>query len=155
MKINNSKISDHAWGDVDKTKLANDLKDNGSIAILNEAYLYIGDKDKVSTYKFPHHNVEDDELVVNKGGVHAAAQRLVSSGDTATDIPKSKAARHLLKHYKAMDEDPPESLTKLSKSYPDLVQHDEKSMEDIIKDKRLNVKVSEKGLLIKRMDMDI
>lgn len=118
INIDNHKVSDKPWGDVSKTELSHKLLEAGDAAAIHECYLYVGKPDEVSTWKFPHHCLEGNTLVVSRGGVHAAAQRLVSGGDTASSIPDKKAAaRHLLKHYKdALKEDPPESLKELAKN---------------------------------------
>lgn len=113
--VDNNSIVSGSWGDIDKTSLANELKEANSPAAIRETYLFVGDLSLTTTWKFPHHILVGDTLKVHRGGVHAAAQRLVSSGATATDIPKRAAARHLIKHYKAMGEEPPESLVELSK----------------------------------------
>lgn len=115
ISINNSDFVEGSWSAVNKTALGQKLEEAGDASAIREAYLFVGDLTKRSTWKFPHHVLQENTLKPHKGGVHAAAQRLVSSGATATDIPKKAAARHLLKHYRAMGEDAPESLTALSK----------------------------------------
>lgn len=113
--INNSDFVRGSWGAVDKSALGEKLAESGNAGAIHEAYLFVGDVEKRSTWKFPHHVLQGDTLKPHVGGVHAAAQRLVSSGATASSIPKKAAARHLLKHYKAMGEEAPESLSNLSK----------------------------------------
>ena len=115
ISINNSDFVEGSWSAVNKTALGQKLEEAGDASAIREAYLFVGDLTKRSTWKFPHHVLQENTLKPHKNGVHAAAQRLVSSGATATDIPKKAAARHLLKHYRAMGEDAPESLTALSK----------------------------------------
>ena len=116
IKIDNSAIVNGGWGGVNKAELGKKLEEAGSAAAINEAYLYSPDKDHRSTWKFPHHVLEGDTLKVHAGGVHSAAQRLVSTGETATSMPKKAGARHLLKHYRAMGETPPESLASIGKA---------------------------------------
>lgn len=115
VSIANDSVVHGSWGSVDKTALKNKLKDAGDAKATREAYLFVGDMEKTGTWKFPHHVLTDDTLKLHEGGVHSAAQRLVSSGATASDIPKKAATRHLLRHYKALGEEPPESLTSAGK----------------------------------------
>ena len=116
IKIDNNSVVNGSWGSVNKTELGQKLSESKDNSAIREAYLFVGDVEKRSTWKFPHHVLAGDTLKVHIGGVHSAAQRLVSSGETETDIPKSAAAKHLLKHYRVMKETPPESLTDLSRS---------------------------------------
>ena len=102
--IDNTKISTNAWSDVDKTALAHKVQDLG-IKYIKEAYLYVGDPDKVSTYKLPHHEVIGGDLVVNKNGVQAAYASLQGARGNKPDLSSDElltAKRHLLKHYKEM-----------------------------------------------------
>ena len=102
--IKNSTISTKPWGDVDKTALAHKVQDLG-IKYINEAYLYVGDPEKVSTYKLPHHEVRGGDLIVNKNGVQAAYAALQGAHGNKPDLSSdelAKAKAHLRKHYREM-----------------------------------------------------
>ena len=103
-EIKNKEISTKAWGDVDKTKLGQDLAELGKSSYIKEAYLVVGDVEKRSTWKFPHHEYKNGDLVVNKGGVVAAYEALQGARNNP-DISaeeKTASAKHLLKHYKEL-----------------------------------------------------
>jgi len=107
IKIDNSKISDRKWSDVDKTTMAQKLEDIGDKKVINEAYLYIEDYDERSTWCCPHHELEDNTLVLNKNGVIAAYQALEGAHGTKPNIPAedlNKAYKHIAKHYKQLFE---------------------------------------------------
>ena len=115
MKINNSKVSDKPWGEVDKTKLRNDLAESGSKAAIRECYLLVPDDSlepemKMSEWSLPHHNIEGDELVLNRAGCGSAAGRF-NQTDFPDETSKRKGARHLKKHYDShLDEDCPQEI---------------------------------------------
>ena len=103
-EIKNKEISTKDWGSVDKTKLGQDLAELGKSNYINEAYLVVGDVEKRSTWKFPHHEYNGKDLIVNKGGVVSAYEALQGARNTP-DISaeeKTASAKHLLKHYKEL-----------------------------------------------------
>jgi HK97 family phage prohead protease len=102
--IRNSIISTTPWGDVDKTRLGEQLAELGKKSYIGEAYLIVGDYEKRSTWKFPHHELKGEDLVVNKNGVIAAWAALQGARNKPNISPKEKrdAARHLLRHYNEM-----------------------------------------------------
>ena len=102
--IKNSEISTRAWSEVDKTKLGQDLAELGKESYIKEAYLVVGDIEKRSTWKFPHHELKGEDLVVNKNGVtsaYAALQGARNNPDITSEDKKA-SAQHLLKHYREM-----------------------------------------------------
>jgi len=121
IKIDNSKISDRKWSDVDKTAMAQKLEEVGSKRAIKEAYLYIEDYDKRSTWCCPHHELEGNTLVLNKNGVIAAYQALEGAHGTKPNIPTEdldEVYKHIAKHYKQLFEaglinDIPEKLKEL------------------------------------------
>jgi len=102
--IKNNVISDKAWGDVDKTALGQKLADLGKENYIKECYLVVGDVEKRSTWKFPHHELQGEDLVVNKNGVISAYQALrgARNNPNISAVEKRDASRHLLKHYREM-----------------------------------------------------
>lgn len=61
----------------------------------------------------PHHEVkENGDIVLNKSGLFAAAAALAGARSDPDLTPEQKAAarRHLLRHYRELEEEPPESL---------------------------------------------
>lgn len=110
IKIDNSTISGKAWGDVDKTSLARRLEEAGSVAAIREAFAYVPDLKSRSTWGGPHHELKGDTLVVNRNGVHALAGALAGARG-GVKWPRSArvaALTHVRKHYRAMEEEPPE-----------------------------------------------
>lgn|GEM_PF-3109381 len=104
IEIDNSKEAANmtgSWGDVDKTKLRNDiLKKANYKSLVKEAYLIVGDdwEDKPSEeLSYPHHEIDGDKLVVHKGGCEAALVRLHGQ-----DITSGPAITHLKKHYREL-----------------------------------------------------
>src|SRR3990167_1742607 len=113
-----SPVSKRAWGDVDKSALGRALADHyaageASKAIVREAYAFVpGDafgKDGEGKPSFtfskgwgPHHELSGDELVVNQGGVQAAAGALggARSEPSLSGAAQAQAKRHIRKHYK-------------------------------------------------------
>lgn len=112
--IDNSTISDKAWGDVDKTALARRLQEGEATpAVIREAFAYVPDLDNRSTWGGPHHELRGDTLIVNRAGVHALAAALAGSRG-GVKWPRSArvaALAHVRKHYRAMEEEPPEGAT--------------------------------------------
>jgi len=139
MKINTSKISNTAWGDVDKSALGSKVADayaSGDItkAQIKQIYAFVPDEafgeDKDGKPQFmaskawgPHAEISDGEIVQNKGGVFAAAGALAGARSkpdlSSSEIATAKAA--LRKCYSQMNMDAPDSLKeaiKIGKGQP-------------------------------------
>jgi len=113
IRIDNSTVSDRAWGDVDKAALARRLQESGSEAAIREAFAYVPDLENRSEWGGPHHELQGDTLVVNRNGVHALAAAL-SGARGGVKWPRSArvaALAHVRKHYRAMEEEPPEGMS--------------------------------------------
>ena len=129
--IKNSEISTRAWSEVDKTKLGQDLVDLGKTSYIKEAYLVVGDIEKRSTWKFPHHELKGGDLIVNKNGVtaaYAALQGARNNPDISND-EKQASAKHLLRHYREMKkqgliEEIPSELEDMAKGIFDVATKD-------------------------------
>ena len=104
--IKNNKVSMTKWSDVDKTKLKDEVKQKGA-AYIKEAFLVVPDVELKSTWKFPHHEMQGNDLVLNRDGVIAAWAALNGARNRPTISPEQKlqAAKHLLKHYKVLKKD--------------------------------------------------
>jgi len=119
IKIDNATICDRAWGDVDKDSLARRLHEAGSEAAIREAFAYIPNLENRSEWGGPHHELQGSPasggqaLVVNRNGVHALAAAL-SGARGGVKWPRSArvaALAHVRKHYRAMEESPPEGMS--------------------------------------------
>jgi len=126
--IKNSSISERPWGDVNKTALKQKLAEMGNASYIKEAFLVVRDLEKRSEWKFPHHELVNGDLVVNKGGVQSAFAALKGARNEPNISAQEKkaAARHLLKHYREMEKQGvidavPEDLIELSKEFDDIV----------------------------------
>jgi hypothetical protein len=107
IEIDNSMESasmEKSWGDIDKTKLRNDLMEaTNSGELVKEAYLIIEDnwEDAPSeALKYPHHELIGDKLVVSKDGIQTALSFLMR-----TDPENTEAKDHLKKHYRELQLD--------------------------------------------------
>lgn len=122
LRITNS-VSGKAWGGIDKSQIWQLLKDaikdrTEAVAdAVREVYAVVkGEVDEKLTDADcwgPHHEVRDDGTVVlSRAGLIAAAAALAGgrSEPNLTDEQKEQARKHLLRHYKELDLDPPESL---------------------------------------------
>jgi len=113
IRIDNSTVSDRAWGDVDKATLARRLAENGDAGVIREAFAYVPDLENRSEWGGPHHELQGDTLVVNRNGVHALAAAL-SGARGGVSWPRSAkvaALAHVRKHYKQLEEEAPEGLS--------------------------------------------
>ena len=129
MKIDRKKVSEAAWGDVDKGALGRRLAagyaaGEASKALIREAYAFVPeeafgkDADGKPTFAAskawgPHHTLSGDALVVNRGGVQAAAGALAGarSKPSLSGAKLKNAKRHIRKHYRALKLEMPDSLT--------------------------------------------
>jgi hypothetical protein len=126
-RIDKNTVSSKAWGDVDKTALRNRLvqglenNESGVQAAIREVYAVIKSSDLTdtpsATWWGPHHEVQDDGTVVlNREGLGAAAAALAGAraNPDLTAEQKREAARHLIRHYRDLNETPPDSLLQLA-----------------------------------------
>jgi hypothetical protein len=126
-KIDNSKVSNRAWGEVDKSSIWQKLKaglDEGAGGVadaIKEMYAVIKapvDADlREADCWGPHHEIQQDgTLVVNRGGVIAAAQALAGARAEPDLTPEqvAEAKRHLRRHYETLELPIPEALGEIS-----------------------------------------
>lgn len=116
-------VSNADWGSVDKSRIWRLLNQGlgeraeGTAAAVREVYAVViaaVDKDLTQADCWgPHHEVRDDgKIVLNKAGLIAAAAALAGARSEPNLTPQQKrqAARHLLRHYRELELEPPESL---------------------------------------------
>ena len=117
-------VSTADWGSVDKSRIWRLLKQGleegaeGIAAAIREVYAVIKatvNKDLTQADCWgPHHEIRDDgRIVLNRAGLVAAAAALAGARSEPNLTPQQKrqAARHLLRHYRELELEPPESLT--------------------------------------------
>ncbi len=145
--IKNSVISEKPWSEVDKIALGQKLAEMGKESYIKECYLVIGDIEKRSTWKFPHHELDGNDLVVNKNGVVAAYQALRGARQNPNISPTDKkaAAKHLLKHYREMIKqekigDIPQDLQDIGKELELMVEEFDNQIEKAFKEVEDEVK---------------
>ena len=134
--IKNNVISTTQWSSVDKTQLSTKLMELGNHSYIDEAYLVVRSYDKKGDWKFPHHELRGNDLVVNRGGVVSAYAALKGARNEPNITPqeKLKAARHLLKHYREMlkqemIEEIPSDLEDMVKEFEELVLKNDNNFE--------------------------
>lgn len=128
IRINNSRVSETAWGDVDKGELGRRLAEayaegEASAAVLREAYAFVPaeafgrDGEGKPSFAFskgwgPHHVLDGDELILNRGGVQGAAGALAGarSEPSLSGPEMASAKRHIRGHYRALKMEAPDSL---------------------------------------------
>lgn len=116
-------VSNKPWGDVDKTAIRNILVQGleegaeGVREAIREVYAVIRGESledaPSQNWVMPHHEVRDDgQIVLNRNGLIAASQALAGARSEPNLTPQQKrqAARHLLRHYRELEMEPPESL---------------------------------------------
>lgn len=121
-----SRVSEKAWGDVDKSDIWRRLKEAlqndeaGAKEAVREMYAVLkaapnADLTQADCWG-PHHEIIDDALVLNRHGLFAAAQALAGARAEPNLTPEQKrsAARHLLRHYRELDLLAPESIRALA-----------------------------------------
>jgi len=123
LKIARGEVSNRAWGDVDKSAIWQRLKqalqdgESGAAAAVREVYAVVkaeinADLTQADCWG-PHHEVrQDGTVVLNRNGLIAAAQALAGARAEPDLTPEQRrqAARHLLRHYRELELEPPESL---------------------------------------------
>jgi len=105
------KIDETPWGSVDKARIKETLKTikeaggEGADAAIAEVYAIVGSVDDPTTWKYPHHVIEESgAIVLNTAGLAAASNYIQSGRFTGTEEVKQSAATHLQGHYDAVKE---------------------------------------------------
>jgi hypothetical protein len=128
LRIDRETVSEKPWSDVDKTALRQRLvkaleeDEAGAAEAIREVYAVIRgeslDDAPSQNWWGPHHEIRGDRVILNRNGLHAAAAALAGArteeGPNLTPEQKRKAARHLIRHYRDLEEEPPESLRKMA-----------------------------------------
>jgi hypothetical protein len=138
MKVDNKQVSETAWGDVDKAALGRRLAEayaagDATAAVIREAYAFVpaealgkdGDGNPVFAFSKgwgPHHELDGDTLILNRGGVIGGAQALAGarSAPSLTGADLASAKRHIRKHYREQKMEAPDSL---KESLPSVAVH--------------------------------
>ena len=116
-------VSTADWGSVDKSRIWRLLKQGieegveGIAAAVREVYAVVkapvnGDLTQADAWG-PHHEIRDDgRIVLNRAGLIAASAALAGARSEPNLTPQQKrqAARHLMRHYRELELEPPESL---------------------------------------------
>lgn len=111
------------WSSVDKSRIWRLLKQGieegaeGIVAAVREVYTVVKapvneDLTQADCWG-PHHEIRDDgRIVLNRAGLIAAAAALAGARSEPNLTPQQKrqAARHLLRHYRELELEPPQSL---------------------------------------------
>jgi hypothetical protein len=110
--IDNSTFVSGAYGPGERAALGEKLAEAGDEKAIREAFLYVPDLEKRSTWGGPHHELRGDTLVVNRTAVHARLGELHGGRNPGgPDWPRSAIVAglaHLRKHYQGMDEEMPD-----------------------------------------------
>jgi len=126
LRIDNERVSNRAWSDVDKSAIWQRLKqalqdgEEGAAAAVREMYAVVkadvnADLTQADCWG-PHHEIVNGTLVLNRNGLIAAAQALAGARAEPNLTPEQRrqAARHLLRHYRSLNMEPPASLLQLA-----------------------------------------
>src|SRR5690606_11420245 len=119
-------VSTADWGSVDKSRIWQMLKTGleegaeGIAAAIREVYAVVkvpvnGDLTQADCWG-PHHEIRDDgRIVLNRAGLITAAAALAGARSEPNLTPQQKrqAASHLLRHYRELELEPPESLVEV------------------------------------------
>jgi hypothetical protein len=114
-------VSNTSWGDVDKTAIKNKLAQDQADGVPNvnraikEVYAIVGSVNDKNTWKYPHHILRGNTVILNRHGLASAAGYLAADNTNPVDARRS-AARHLKKHYRALDMEVPEGLNAVLES---------------------------------------
>lgn len=125
-RIKKGTVSNRSWGEVDKSAIWQRLKAglqegaDGVREAIREMYAVvkadIGPDLTQADCWGPHHEIQQDgSLVLNRGGLIAAAQALAGARaePDLTPAQRREAAQHLMRHYREIEDlEPPESLTR-------------------------------------------
>jgi len=114
------KVDETPWTDVNKVELKNLVKaaldeSEANQAVVDEVFALVKSYDKVSDWQWPHHVVVDGEVLLNAGGLKAAALFLLkpNSSKNLTTDERTAIATHLLRHYDEIQMEKPDKLAKL------------------------------------------
>ena len=119
--IDKDSTSSTPWGNINKTsiknKLALDRENNvpGVNGAIKEVYAIVGSLSDKNSWKYPHHILRGNTVILNKNGLASAAGYLAQDNTNPVD-QRRKAARHLKRHYRKLDLEIPEGLNAVTES---------------------------------------
>ena len=96
------------WRTVDKQAIKDTLADSkDKDDFIMDSYLIVKELKDAETWKFPHHDLVDGKLILNKGGLISAFSALkgVQDADILSVDEKLVAAEHLKGHFQELFED--------------------------------------------------
>ena len=107
IKAKQLELKEKEWRTVDKQVVKDSLVELGKDELIADSYLIVKDVADVETWKFPHHDLVDGELILNKGGLISAFSALkgVPDDDILSVDEKLEAAEHLKSHFQELFED--------------------------------------------------
>ena len=155
LKINKSKVSSKAWGEVDKSRIWRRLKDGlqegeeGVKEAVREVYAVVKSEINEDLTQAdcwgPHHEIIGDEVVLNRAGVIASAQALAGARaePNLTDEEWEKARRHIARHYRELEMELPDVLG--GEMYMEASIEGEMSIEEIPLASWVNIEELKKG----------
>jgi len=90
------------WKDVDKGQLKKAAEKSTDEEYIKDLYLLVKDVEDSATFKFPHHELDGEDLKVNVGGLASALSAIKGAikEDSLNIDEKESALLHLEKHYK-------------------------------------------------------
>lgn len=122
-------VDDTPWGEVNKIEIKNKLKDNldaaksddektGAKAAIDEMFGLVTSYDKMGDWKFPHHVIVGEDVILNVNGLKTAALFLLrpNTSKNLSSSEKTAIAKHLTRHYDELKLDKPEKLKKISEN---------------------------------------
>ena len=86
--------------------------------VIDEVFALVNSYDKMGDWKQPHHSIKGNDVLLNLNGLRTAALFLLkpNSSKGLTKEEKSAIAKHLLRHYKEIDEKAPERLVNIAEN---------------------------------------
>lgn len=120
------RTDDTPWGQVDKAAIKEKLRavkeagGEGADEAIAEVYAVVGSVDDPSTWKYPHHIIEESgAIVLSVTGLAAASNYIQSGRFSGTEEVKQAAAGHLQGHYDSIQQTAEEgTAVKESAGYP-------------------------------------
>lgn len=107
IKAKQLELKEKEWRTVDKQVVKDSLVELGKDELIVDSYLIVKDATDAETWKFPHHDLVEGKLILNKGGLISAFSALkgVPDDDILSVEEKLEAAEHLKGHFQELLED--------------------------------------------------
>jgi len=107
IRVKQAELKTKEWRTIDKQVMKDTLVDIAKEDFISDSYLIVKDVKDAETWKFPHHELIDGKLILNKGGLISAFSALkgVQDDDILSVDEKLVAAEHLKGHFQELFED--------------------------------------------------